>query len=426
MVKDRQTYRCTWRKLVGLGMLSWVFMLVGFGQPTLTHVQFKGLKKTSEPFLLRFIESRPGQVFDSLQVAEDITALRNLQLFASLDYELIEKVKEVHLVFQCEEIITVIPFLDFGGVRGNRYVQAGVIDFHFRGKANHLGGFYRYDGRHSYQVFYKNPYVQNSPWGYSVSFLNLATREPLFFEGDRINYLYNNRTLEVLGRYEFEFGHNLQLGGAFLHEIFEQNEEQLNPHVPEEANLQKWILKLDYQYQRLNYYNEFVSGFSQQFMAETVLSGEIYESFWKLLSISRYFQRIGPYGNLGIRFRAGLSPNTGSPFVPFVLDSYVNIRGAGNRVARGSAELVLNFEYRHSLWMRHHQGAVQGVVFTDLGTWQFPGTSLLFSEDWTLFSGVGVRLHLFKAYNFILRADYGFNMRDLNYHGLVLGVGQYF
>ena len=124
----------------------------------------------------------------------------------------------------------------------------------------------------------------------------------------------------------------------------------------------------------------------------------------------------------------GLSSNHESPFAPFVLDSYLNIRGIGNRVDRGTGALILNMEYRHSL-LEKERIAIQGVVFSDTGSWRNPGGNLDdFSnpDNFVLFAGGGLRFIHKKIYNAILRVDYGFNLQERQVNGFVLGVGQYF
>ena len=142
----------------------------------------------------------------------------------------------------------------------------------------------------------------------------------------------------------------------------------------------------------------------------------------------RYYKRHGKRGNPAIRVRAGVSSNGDSPFVPFVLDSYLNVRGSGNRVARGTSEFTVNLEYRHTLIDRQ-KWALQSVVFIDNSSWRPAGAPLkdMFRKENTVsFGGGGARFYLQRIYNFILRLDYGVSLNDPSTNGFVLGVGQYF
>ena len=94
--------------------------------------------------------------------------------------------------------------------------------------------------------------------------------------------------------------------------------------------------------------------------------------FNSLILQARKFHKFGKKGNLAIRGRFGISTNNDTPFAPFVIDSRVNLRGSGNRIERGTAQLILNAEYRHSLYNKN-QIAIQVVGFSDLGNWRPPG-----------------------------------------------------
>ena len=63
----------------------------------------------------------------------------------------------------------------------------------------------------------------------------------------------------------------------------------------------------------------------------------------------RSFKRFGEKGNLAMRLRLAISTNNDTPFAPFVVDSHVNLRGVGNRIDRGTAQVVFNSEYRHTV-----------------------------------------------------------------------------
>ncbi len=394
---------------------------------TVVSIEFQGLKKTKASFLERFISTKIGDTYDSLIVQEDLQQLRNLQLFLSLSTEAVYRGEGVHLTFNCTEIVTIIPSLDFGGVRGNRYIQVGGVDFNFQGKGAFLGGFYRYNNQHSFQLYYQEPYIRGSSFGHRTSFTRFSNLEPLFVNDARVDFQYKNYYAEALARYEFAFGHFIFLGGGYLYETYEKVEPvSLANSLPDEVTAEKLLLKSSHNIQNLNFYNEFLWGFANTFQAELSIDlGEQY-TFWKVFNTLRYFHKVGKSGNLAGRLRMGLSPKTESPIVPFILDSYENIRGTGNRVARGSKELVFNLEYRHTLYHKDRLLSLQGVLFSDMGTWELQDASLFEESSSRIFWGPGLRLQFFQAYNFILRIDHGINAIDPDQRGWVLGVGQYF
>jgi hypothetical protein len=113
---------------------------------------------------------------------------------------------------------------------------------------------------------------------------------------------------------------------------------------------------------------------------------------------------------------------------PFVLDSYINIRGVGNKIDRGTGVITLNTEWRQSVY-NDNFGAIQLVGFSDWGTWRKPGGTyedLGKPDNIQFFVGGGVRLVCHLAYGAVLRIDYGQNIRDRNHRGIVIGIGQFF
>jgi len=124
----------------------------------------------------------------------------------------------------------------------------------------------------------------------------------------------------------------------------------------------------------------------------------------------------------------GIATNNDTPFAPFVADSHTNIRGIGNRIDRGTAQVVLNTEYRHTLSESKKWG-VQAVVFSDTGTWRNPGgvlKDLLDPDQFRQFLGGGFRVIYNKVYGAVLRVDYGIDVFNKDQRGLVIGLGQYF
>ena len=125
-----------------------------------------------------------------------------------------------------------------------------------------------------------------------------------------------------------------------------------------------------------------------------------------------YFNRIGSKGNFASRLRLGLSSNEKTPFAPFSVDNNVNIRGVGNTIDRGTGSIVLNTEYRHTLYEKSWF-ILQGNAFVDSGTWRQPGGNF---SDFTnmdnikVYSGLGLRFIHKKVFNAIFRIDYGFGL----------------
>jgi len=199
--------------------------------------------------------------------------------------------------------------------------------------------------------------------------------------------------------------------------------------APGFAEKDKILYKLFYKHQQLSTFYYFLSGYSNNFTLQHVQSLDGETPFYIGFNDFTYFSRIRKKINLAFRLRLGLSSNEESPFAPFVLDSYLNIRGVGNKVDRGTGTIVLNAEYRHSAFDRE-KIAMQLVGFIDAGTWRAPGGnfndfSKLRNQEY--FGGVGFRLIHKKIHNAIFRLDYGIDLKNPSAgNGIVFGLGQYF
>lgn len=214
------------------------------------------------------------------------------------------------------------------------------------------------------------------------------------------------------------------MGAGLFHETFDNTTgpEQNARLVAGDKSLAKLIFKSNH----LNYAEHQIAGWYNQLNVEWIKTISGGENFFTAFHELRYFARPARRINWANRIRLGLSTNNANPFAPFVLDSYVNIRGVGDRVDRGTGSVVVNTELRYTVWDRAVM-AVQGVAFADFGSWRQPGGSLddfLENDNMRAFSGAGIRVIYKKAFDTMLRLDYGFDYNGNT--GLVFGIGQYF
>ncbi len=221
----------------------------------------------------------------------------------------------------------------------------------------------------------------------------------------------------------------LQAGSAWLKESYAINtvSDAEAIGLPELVETEKWLAKILLTADRRRYNRQHVNGWTTQLLAEHVNSPFDPVPFYKLFNETRWYKQSGSRNYAG-RLRLGVATNTFSPFPPFVIDSYINIRGSGNRVARGTAEAILTQEYRYTVH-ENQWGALQIIGFSDLGTLRPAGGNLndAFSSDNIIWrTGVGGRVFLAGFYHLFLRADFGFNPLDYQENGFVLGLGQYF
>ena len=146
---------------------------------------------------------------------------------------------------------------------------------------------------------------------------------------------------------------------------------------------------------------------------------------WNDLS---YFKRVGTNGNWANRLRLGLSTNDFTPFAPFSVDNNLNVRGVGNIIDRGTGTIVMNTEFRKTLYEKKWF-VLQGNAFIDAGTWRRPGENFadfFEKKNVRVYPGIGLRLIHKTIFNAIFRVDYGYGVTQNASNGIVFGIGQYF
>lgn len=412
--------------LIGLG-----FHLSLWSQLSVANLKIEGLRKTKWSYIGQLIDSQVGNLADSFQLAEDLQRLKNLPAIANGQLHVDTTDSGLDIRLELKEALTFFPIINFGGVRGNFWYQLGFNDDNWRGLGQKLTIFYQNnDGRDNFNLYYKIPSFRRRKWGGAFSLSKWASTEPLFFSDATVFYDYDNVSLGLSGLYQLKRTRILELGITAFVENYNKHERHEDESTPGPQSLQqpKLLGKLILQESRLKYHLFYLDGFDNQLSFQTVYNLQDHSWFHIFLNDSRYFTRLPLRGNLAARLRVGLATNNNSPFAPFVLDSYVNIRGSGNRIERGTAALILNLEYRQTV-LESDRFGIQIVGFSDAGTWRKPGGSL--RELWEgknlqHFIGGGIRLIYNRAYNAIFRLDYGHDVRQPSRRGVVIGIGQYF
>lgn len=404
--------------------------LVNAQKSIVLEVEFIGAKKTKTSFLEALISTKKNQPLDSVQLNKDLILLKRLPAISNANYKVIKgKENNYSVSFNIEENFTIIPETGFWTSANNQFsYKIGLYDYNFLGRNITLGGFYQNNGYNTYGANFKAPNLFSNKFGLAISYQNWKSEEPLYFDNTSANYLYNNISYEVLGLYQVNFKNEINFGVNIFNEKYEYISGATNPSVPQILDVDKMLYKFVYSYNNLDYFYQYVNGFKSVFYGQYVSSNnEFQDNFLIFWNDFFYYKRVGEKGNWASRLRVGLSSNKKTPFAPFALDNNVNLRGVGILVDRGTGSIVLNTEYRHTLYDKK-KFTVQGNIFVDSGTWRNPGGDLndfFKSENVRIYSGVGLRFSSKKIYNATFRIDYGFSLKDKS-GGLVFGVGQYF
>lgn len=398
---------------------------------TIAAIDFEGLKRTRASFLSTFLTSKPKQIFKKVDAENDVQQLKNVHSIGNASYRIDTIVDQIHLVFIVEEVRTLLPILNFGGIKGNVWLQVGFTDINWWGKGQFLTAYYRNtDLRHSGEIFYRNPFYKGTYWGYSANISKWASREPLFFPEGTVNYDYDVWSTGATIIRHLNLREQLEFGATYFVEKYSKSEDQPleNPPGPEGLTTPKLLFKSQFSSDHLNYHYHYLEGYSWRMLLQNIYNTKGQDWFHTLQFQSRYFVRFNEKGNLALRLRLAISTNNDTPFAPFVVDSHVNLRGVGNRIDRGTAQAILNLEYRHTI-CSNKKWAIQGVVFSDLGSWRNPGgdlEELVDPNQFRQFVGSGLRLVYQKIYGAVLRVDYGVDVFNTKQQGLVIGLGQYF
>ena len=426
------------KKIVLFALLILIGSVDLFAQEqTISELQFTGLKKTKEGFLRRLLKTKPNSVYDSLLVVKDIERLKRLPGIANASYQLSEEGGNRILTYAIEENFTIIPGLRIATANDGSFAyRVSAFEFNLFGNNQLLGGFYEKNVFNSYGAFWEHPFLFSDKLGVGLNYQNVTTQEPVFFDQGDKNYRFNSEMVEGSLLFSLDFNNEVEVGAVFSKEtyLFESDDPVPNTPIGLEAN--KLTYKGVYRYVDLDIDYQYFDGITSEFTGQYInfLSGDapgetFLNSFLSLRNDFVYYKKVKKRGNWANRLRiAAALGNEDSPFAPFTLDNQLNIRGVGNTVDRGTAAIVLNSEYRHTLYEKGWF-VVQGNAFVDAGTWRTPGEnfSQLFDGSSTrLYPGLGIRFIHKRIFNAVFRLDYGFGIGNDSTNGIVFGIGQYF
>lgn len=405
-------------------------VLINAQTDLISELQFEGNKKTKATFLRTILETKKGQLLDSTLIETDLIRLKRLPSISNATYKVIQLPNNQQEVqFHLEENFTLIPVFNYWTTINTTAFKIGVYEYNLFGRNMTFGGFYQNNGFNTFALNFNAPFLFSNKFGLGLNFLNWKSEEPLLFGEQTSNYLYTNSSYELVGSYEINFKNTLKVALSILNDQYDYKSGDTGSEIPNQLNLDKQLIKIIYTHENLDYLYFYVSGFKSVFNGHYITSKvESQNNFLILWNDFLYYKRIGEKGNWANRLRLGLSTNNESPFAPFALDNNINLRGVGNLVDRGTGSIVLNSEYRYTLFERKSI-VVQGNGFMDFGTWRKPGKSLssfLENKNINIYTGLGVRIIHKKIFNAILRIDYGYGITKNANRGFVFGIGQYF
>lgn len=395
-------------------------------------VEFTGLKRTKESFLKRLVKVQAGNVYDPFQVATDVERLNRLPGVAKATFTINKNDPAQYvLTYEIVENFTIIPGVRASQANDESFAfRLSLFEFNLFGENQLIGGYYGRNIFDSYGAFWEAPYLFTNKLGIGVNYQNNVLREPVFFDNNNtVNYRFDNQTAEVYALYELDFHNNFQLGARYSDQKYSYLDGIITSEVPQELSAKKWSVLGEYENNHLDIDYQYTSGYRNFTSLELITGGEgLLKDELIAQTDFQYFKKVGKKGNWANRLKLAYASFNESRFAPFALDNQINIRGAGNSAGRGTAEITLNTEYRHTLYEKDWF-VLQSNTFIDAGTWRQPNGGLDDLVDGSTLKinpGLGIRFIHKRIFNAVIRFDYGFGVGDNATNGFVFGIGQYF
>jgi len=419
-----------------LGIILFLFLTNQFFAQTqvIDTIIFVGLTKTSETYVRGLIECKKGEIFSDSIRREDERVLNNLNLFFTVEstYRLNENTNDYIVYFDIVESTYIYPIFDLSGFKSVLKLQLGVNNINFKGERKTIGLWYQHYDRHSFSGYHRVPRYKNQPFGHDFIISKYSTVEPLYFNNLVSIFNFDNYSIWLNGIYWYNKDLSFQVGLTPIYEVYLQLDSIDLNHLDLPAkNFSFWKYRVNTSanFRKIDYLYERIKGIESVLYLESVQTHNNPDaSFYMAKLTTSYHCFIKKKGNLSWRHQFGISTNNESPFSPFVLDGFINIRGIGNRVARGTGIHFVNIEYRHTLHKNKFFN-FQGITFLDAGSIRPPG------ENWTMlfdpaktraFAGLGIRLYSNKVYKAVFRLDYGIEISSEFVGGFSFGMGHFF
>lgn len=398
---------------------------------TIDSIYFEGLTKTSEVFLREIIICKEGMPYSDSMRYEDEKILNNTNLF----FEVISKAtyneanKSYNLYFYIKESTYIFPTIDISGFKSVFKLQLGATNINYKGEQKTVGIWYQLYDRHSFSLYHRVARHVKKPYGHDVVLAKYSTTEPLYFNNLTSIFNFDNYSLWLNGSYWLNRFTNVQVGFTPIYEIYNQL-DSVDVSLPaRKFTFWKYRVNGSVNFKKVDYLYERLDGTESSLYLESIQTPTMANASFlmaKLTTAYHYF--IKERGNLHWRHQIAIASNNEGPFSPFVLDGFLNLRGIGNRVARGTGIHFMNVEYRHTV-LKNKFLMAQAVGFADAGALRAPGdswTQLFDLAETKAFIGLGIRLHSNKIYKTIFRLDYGLNLTDDSIGALSFGLGQFF
>lgn len=408
------------------GFLLFFILIPNFflGQE-ITQIEFDGLKRIKESYILRSITTNVGDTLNEQKLQKEMRFFRRMPGINSANYSFESGV----LTYNFEESITILPDFDLKFADDLTTWRLGFQEFNLFGQGIQLKTAYQNNGKGSFFVATEIPFLWKR-FGLKTSYQLIQSDEPFFVPNlGRLIYELNHQNIEGQIIWNPEYRHKIEIGGGYIEEDYTRITNDFNEIMPPEfLDYTKITIKASHEFDNRDWNYFLTKGINTRIQYFKVIDPVNKNPYDEVVATLKHYKLIGKKGNLATRLILGFATNSDSPLAPFVLDSHINIRGVGDRTYRGTGTAIWNIEYRYSLFNKVNFGG-QVVGFMDTGATRMPGSNLneFVSRDFSrVHLGGGLRLIYKKAFNSVFRIDYGVGIDPNKNHGLVFGLGQYF
>lgn len=298
------------------------------------------------------------------------------------------------------------------------------------GRGNQFTMVFQQYGRLSFNANQTIYSLKQSKFGLFNDVKVVRTLEPVIIATESVDYHYNLTSLENVFMYSPNFRTRFFIGGGYLKETYQSANDGPYPR----AQLNKGLFKIGFEGNYRTYHFEELEGHYHRVFYEKVQTGGYSEIFQKCEFENKGFLMLGR-SNFAIRNLLGISNAGDTPFAPFILDNFTNVRGVGFKVARSKGHWTINYEYRYTFYRNRNCGniwcnSLQAVTFCDQSYWLFHGnshSSMFNKENTKLFGGIGIRWTFHRFNGAALRFDYSWDLMGPEAKGIPLfGIRQYF
>jgi outer membrane protein assembly factor BamA len=397
------------------------------------RIEIRGLYRTNPSIVRRELRFKEGARVSVAQLERAKLMLRNIGLFAAVDFEVNNDI----LVITVLERWTVIPFFRIASGGGARQMIAGLYDINLFGRLVEAGGQYeRLDQTNSGVLWFKNPRLFDEEISIFISLWDL-TRQFVLYDSDPsafreiAEYRLNRQRLSIALEKQWTpyfvtaayFDRNLD-HYAFV----EKNERFIDSDdlvtieklKPSRVNLFGVGLRLGLVDNR-NYLFDGTMLDNRLFISNTAMGSS--HSFHSMQSDFLFFRTLPLLSTFGFRMRFATSSSQLLQY-QYLVGGLDQIRGFANTRFLSSHYWLANIEYRIPSW-QNSWFVLQNVAFLDLvGLGSKDSTTKLEPSAGSF--GLGVRLLSPRVYRLNLRLDYAIPTLGKGVEPISFGVQQFF